>query len=153
MNRPHSGPHSGPQSGPHSGSINISIGGSIQADQLALGQSIQQVKLDNPTQGRLSDAEWMQLQQAFEVLKLQIEQQVMASQQPIAKKRVEELKAAIAQSEPDLDRIAALRHWFAKHLPTLTGAVTSVIVNPIVGKLVEAAGDLLANDFRDRFGS
>ena len=35
----------------------------------------------------------------------------------------------------------------------LAGAVTSVIVNPIVGKLVEAAGETVSEEFRRRFGA
>jgi hypothetical protein len=38
-------------------------------------------------------------------------------------------------------------------LPELAGAVTGVIIHPIVGKLVEAAGDGLAAEFRRRFGA
>jgi hypothetical protein len=45
-----------------------------------------------------------------------------------------------------------VKGWFAKHLPGLAGAVTGVIVHPIVGKLVEAAGETLAAEFKRRFG-
>jgi hypothetical protein len=41
--------------------------------------------------------------------------------------------------------------WFGKNLPGLAGAVTGLIVNPVVGKLVEVAGDVLAAEFRRRF--
>jgi hypothetical protein len=45
-----------------------------------------------------------------------------------------------------------VKRWFVKNLPGLAGAVTSIVVHPIVGKLVEAAGDALAAEFRRRFG-
>ena len=45
-----------------------------------------------------------------------------------------------------------VKRWFVKNLPGLAEAVTGVVVHPIVGKLVEAAGDALAAEFRRRFG-
>jgi hypothetical protein len=45
----------------------------------------------------------------------------------------------------------SIRQWFGAHLPLLAGAVTSVIVHPVVGKLVEAAGDMVAGEFRRQF--
>jgi hypothetical protein len=45
-----------------------------------------------------------------------------------------------------------LQNWFGKNVLGLAGAVLSVVVHPIVGKLVEAAGDLFTTGFRKRFG-
>jgi hypothetical protein len=45
-----------------------------------------------------------------------------------------------------------VRDWFAKNIPTMAGAVTAVVVNPIVGRLVQAGGDTLVADFNRRFG-
>ena len=45
-----------------------------------------------------------------------------------------------------------VRNWFVKNLHGLAGVVTSVIVHPIVGKLVEASGDALVGEFCRRFG-
>ncbi len=63
-----------------------------------------------------------------------------------------ELESAVITAEPDLTTMEYLRNWFVKRLPSIAGAVTDVIVNPIVGKLVGAAGDSLAAEFRRRFG-
>ena len=38
------------------------------------------------------------------------------------------------------------------HLPKLAGAVTGLVVHPVVGKIVEAAGDVAASQFRKLFG-
>ena len=64
-----------------------------------------------------------------------------------------ELQQAVAEEKPDLTTMEYVRNWFAKNVPALAGAVTGVIVNPIVGKLVEAAGETLSEEFRRRFGS
>jgi hypothetical protein len=84
-------------------------------------------------------------------LRTRVAAEAPAEQQQAAVTKIEELAEAVQQPEPDLDTMAAVRNWFAKRLPALAGAVTSVIVNPIVGKLVESAGDALAGEFRRRF--
>ena len=54
--------------------------------------------------------------------------------------------------EPDVSTMEYVKRWFTKNIPRLAGAVTSVVVNPIVGKIVEAAGEGLADEYRRRFG-
>lgn len=81
----------------------------------------------------------------------------MAAEAPPEKKeaaleRVQELEEAVTAEKPDLTTMEYVKQWFVKNLPGLAGAVTGVVVNPIVGKLVEAAGDALAAEFRRRFG-
>jgi hypothetical protein len=46
-----------------------------------------------------------------------------------------------------------VRQWFGRNLPKLAGVVGSVVVHPIVGALVQAAGETLAAEFRMRFGT
>ncbi|MEU6033004.1 hypothetical protein ABZ825_39460 [Streptomyces tauricus] len=55
--------------------------------------------------------------------------------------------------EPDLSTMEYVRRWFTHNLPALAGAVTSLVIHPVVGHLVEAAGGTLAEEFRHRFGS
>ena len=38
--------------------------------------------------------------------------------------------------------------WFKDNAPQFAGAVVSVVVNPLVGKVVEGAGDAVADRFR-----
>jgi hypothetical protein len=45
-----------------------------------------------------------------------------------------------------------VRNWFVKNLPSVAGSVVSLIVHPLVGKLVEVGGDAMATTFRKRFG-
>ena len=44
------------------------------------------------------------------------------------------------------------RAWFGKNLPALAGSITGLIIHPVVGKIVEAAGELAASQFRALFG-
>ncbi len=99
----------------------------------------------------VTPAELEELRQQFQQLRQQIQAEGEADKQASALERVEELESAITSEKPDLTTIQYVKSWFGKHLPKLAGAVTGVIVHPIVGKLVETAGDMAAADFRDRF--
>jgi hypothetical protein len=105
-----------------------------------------------PMAPAVTPAELDELRQMFEQLRLQIQAQAPADKQTSALERVDELQAAIADKEPDFTTMQYVKQWFAKHLPQLTGTVTGIVIHPIVGKVVEAAGELAAADFRDRFG-
>ena len=65
---------------------------------------------------------------------------------------VDELQEAVVAEEPDLTTLQYIRKWFGKHLPSLAGSITGLIIHPVVGTIVEAAGDLAARQFREYFG-
>ena len=44
------------------------------------------------------------------------------------------------------------RTGLQKNLPQLAGSIVSVLVNPIVGKVVEAAGEIAAEELKKRLG-
>lgn len=66
--------------------------------------------------------------------------------------QVDALEETTTAEEPDVSAMERVRDWFLKHLPSVAGVVTSLLVNPILGKVVEAAGDLVADELRRRFG-
>ena len=68
-----------------------------------------------------------------------------------AQQQVDELEEAATAEKPDVSRMKRVRDWFVEHLPSIAGGVTSLLVNPILGKVVEAAGDLTAGELRRRF--
>jgi len=68
-----------------------------------------------------------------------------------AQKQVDKLEQATAAEKPDVGAMKGVRDWFLEHLPSVAGAVTS-LVNPFLGKVVEAAGDLAAGEIRRRYG-
>lgn len=89
------------------------------------------------------------LRAALAALKRQVEAQVTAEQKPVALDHVKELSETLTSPEPDVSTIAHIKKWFTKHAPGLAGAVTSVIVHPVVGKVVTAAGDALVAKFKE----
>jgi hypothetical protein len=94
------------------------------------------------------------LRAAFEALREQVAAvpELPQAQKDAAQERVKELEEAVTAPEPDLSTMEYVRNWFLKNLPGLAGAVTGVVVNPIVGKLVAVAGDTLSAEFQRRFG-
>jgi hypothetical protein len=130
-------------------SIRATINGNVSG-QVAIGQNINQSQTQ--IHQALTDAELQELQQILARLKSQVEVEAPAEKRADALARVEELQQAITEKEPDLTTMDYVRKWFGKHIPGLAGAVASVVVHPLVGKLVEAAGGALAADFRQRFG-
>ncbi|HUX75812.1 MAG TPA: hypothetical protein VMY40_04135 [Anaerolineae bacterium] len=68
-----------------------------------------------------------------------------------AQAQLDALEHAATAEKPDVSAMQRVRDWFIKHLPSVAGSVTSLLVNPILGKVVEAAGDLAAAELRQRF--
>ena len=66
---------------------------------------------------------------------------------------VDELENAILAEVPGVRRMAFIRDWFSAHLPRLAGAVSELVLSPLVGKIVGAAGDLATTEFRNTFGA
>jgi hypothetical protein len=85
-------------------------------------------------------------------LKTKIAQEAPAVEKDKALERVDELHEAVTAKEPDLTTMEYVRNWFVKNLPSVAGSVVSLIVHPLVGKLVEVGGEAIATTFRKRFG-
>ena len=88
----------------------------------------------------------------FEALYRLVDEQAPPDQKQRALQEIDALKEAIEDEEPDLGKMESVLRWFKRNLPQLAGAVSSVILHPIVGQVVEAAGEVLATEFRRRFG-
>ncbi|HEX7332135.1 MAG TPA: hypothetical protein VF290_11595 [Pyrinomonadaceae bacterium] len=132
-------------------SISATIGDVSDRSQVAVGHHIQQTQ----THGApplVTEEEMAQLRQMFDQLKSKIAQEVPPAEQEKALERVDELQEAVTAKEPDLTTMEYVRNWFVKNLPSVAGSVVSLVVHPIVGKLVEVGGDALASTFRKRFG-
>lgn len=59
-----------------------------------------------------------------------------------------ELERALVNEQPDPGAVRRVLRWFKEHAPQLAGAVVSVVVNPLIGKLVEGAGSGIADQLR-----
>jgi hypothetical protein len=135
--------------------IRVSIGGSVQeGGQVGVGRDIRQSYVRTHTQGSptVTEADLAELRRAVEAVKAQIAAEVPPEQQAAALERVDELQEAVVADEPDLTTLQYIRKWFGKNLPQIAGSVTGLIIHPVVGKIVEAAGDLAARQFRELFG-
>jgi hypothetical protein len=132
-----------------------SIRGTISGDvsgQAAIGKNITQRQAVGASRAEVTEADHAELQEIFASLKAQIAAEAPPDKKAAALERVNELNEAITAKEPDLTTMDYVKRWFTKNIPALAGAVTSVVVHPIVGKIVEAAGEGLASEFRRRFG-
>ena len=130
--------------------IRATISGAISG-QVAVGKGITQTQTIGAAPPQVTEAELAQLRQVLADLKAKVVAEAPPDKKDAALERVDELEEALTAKEPDLATMEYVKRWFIKNLPGLTGAVTSVVVHPIVGKLVEAAGDALAAEFRRRF--
>jgi len=131
--------------------IRATISGDVSG-QVAVGKGITQTQTIGAAQPQVTEADWAELRQALADLKAKVAAEASPEKKDAALERVNELEEAITAEEPDLTTMEYVKRWFVKHLPGLAGAVTGVVVHPIVGKLVEAAGDALVAEFRRRFG-
>jgi len=129
--------------------IKVTVGGDVSG-QVAVGKNIQQVS--TKTTVVVTKAEIKELRRILRELRAKVENESQSDKKDAALEHVQELEQAITEKKPDLSTMEYVRNWFVKNLPGLAGAVTSVVVHPIVGKLVEAGGDALVGEFRRRFG-
>jgi hypothetical protein len=129
----------------------IHISGNLSG-QVAVGNQITQTQSIQTIHAQVTQADLQELHALIEDL----QQQVTASAPPELKEkaaeRTSELEQAITAREPDLTTMEYVRNWFIKYLPQLAGAVSALVVHPIVGKIVEVSGEAIAMDFKRRFG-
>jgi hypothetical protein len=128
---------------------NIQIDGNVRG-QIAIGNDISQSQVNSHPVA--TPAEMDDLRQLINELRSKIETDVTPAKKDSALERVGELEQALTEEKPDLTTMEYVKNWFRKNVPALAGMVTSVVVHPIVGKLVEAGGDMLVKDFNKRFG-
>ena len=104
--------------------------------------------------GPVTEADLAEVRKLLEELRARVEAEAPPEKKEEALQQVKELQETIEIKDPEdvPDRLGGVKSWFKRNLPALAGAVVSVIVNPIVGKVVEAAGTGLAAEVQRRFG-
>ncbi len=132
-------------------SYQVKVGGDVSG-QLAAGENIHQTSVTGAAPPPVTEADLVEVRRLVDHLKQQVAAEAPPEQKAAALERVDELKDAVVGGEPDITTMDYVRRWFGKNLPKLAGAVTGLIVHPLVGRVVEAAGDLVASEFRQRFG-
>lgn len=58
--------------------------------------------------------------------------------------KAEKLNNEIIKEKPEPGKIEQLKGWLVDNVPEVAGAVTSLFINPIVGKVVEKAGKMIS---------
>jgi len=131
-------------------SISANITGNVSG-QVAVGKNITQLKTE--VHQAVTPEEMDELRQVLAELRNKVASEAPADKKDAALERINELEQAVTEKKPDLSTMEYVRNWFVKNLPGVAGAIISVVVHPIVGKLVEATGDALTSDFKKRFGN
>jgi len=131
--------------------VSVNIGGDVNNGQIGVGSNITQTQSIRNTSSEISEADRDALHKMIEDVKAQIIATAPPDKQGQALEQVSELENAITAKKPDLTTMEYVKNWFGKNIPQLAGAVTGLVVNPIVGKLVEAAGEAIVHEFKLRF--
>jgi hypothetical protein len=125
--------------------ISAQITGAVSG-QVAVGKRIAQQQTTGAAD--VTPDELAQLRQAFADLRADVAAQAPPERQAAAVERVEELEQAVLAEEPDMTTIAYVGRWFKTNLPGLAGAITGIVVHPVVGRIVGAAGNAIAAELR-----
>ena len=132
----------------------LTIGGDVGgAGQVAVGEGIIQIQTTVGPLPAMTEVDPIELRGLLTELKARVADETQPEKKDAALERVQELEEAITATIPDLTTMEYVERWFTRHLPELAGAVTCIVVHPVVVKLVRAAGDELVAEFRRRFGS
>lgn len=129
----------------------VSEGGSVIVSNGAVSQTftLQQQNILK----RVGTAEEIKsLETIFNQLSEEIKSAAPKEIQPKAKEQAEQLKEEVLSEKPDPTIIKQAKSWFISNLPAVLGTVTGILTHPIVGKLVESAGEYTLKNFRERLG-
>jgi hypothetical protein len=129
----------------------VSIGGSV-GGHVVVGRDNTITNSAVTTYPRPTEAELAEFKGAVDAVK----KQAIRSGSDEALEAVDQLAefhAAAVAPKPDLTTMQRVRTWFVDHLPTMAGAVTGLLVHPVVGALVKSAGDAITAEFKERFGA
>jgi hypothetical protein len=96
----------------------------------------------------LSPAQTAELRAIFADLKSSVAEGAPEELRGEALAKAGELEHALVNEQPDPGTVRRVLRWFKEHAPQLAGAVVSVVVNPLIGKVVEGAGSAIADELR-----
>jgi len=133
---------------PQGDRINIRVGGDVSG-QLTAGRG--NVVSWDQTHTPIAEEDLTTLRALFDELRARVEAEG-GEQAKAAQEKIDELAEAVTPPEPDLATMEHVPGWFKRRLPALARSVSSLVVHPIVAKLVAAAGDQFTQEFTRRFG-
>ena len=126
----------------------VKIDGAVSG-QVGVGEHIQQTNIRNSP---VTEADRAAVGELLAELKRQVAAETRPEDRDAALGRLDDLGDAVVAEPPNVGTLVYVRDWFAAHLPALARRVNDLILNPLVGKIVGAAGDLAAAEFRNAFG-
>jgi hypothetical protein len=119
------------------------ISGSVTGDvsgQVAVGKGIEQHAVTT-SQAAVTDEEMSELRRLLAALRENVKEAAPPESQDAALDRVDELEEELTSGHPDSTTLRYLGRWFTRTLPGLAGLVTALLIHPIVGKIVQEAGE------------
>lgn len=125
--------------------------GNVNQGQVGVGTRITQSQTVFNVAAPPTAEELEALKSAFAELRAQVERDAPPDVREEAVRQTEALEQATMAEKPDVSRMATAKRWFLDHAPGLLGAVTAVVVNPIVGTIVASAGTAIANEYQKWF--
>jgi hypothetical protein len=118
------------------------------AGQVAVGnditQNIEQFNRAEP----VTDAELVDVRALISGLRAQVAANTPPEFRDSALERIDELAEAVTADQPELGTARYVLGWFRKKVPALAGAVRDLVLNPLVSRIVGAAGEVAAADFQ-----
>jgi hypothetical protein len=130
--------------------VSITVGGSNYGALFAGNQNRVVVNAKTGATTTLTSEDMRTLTEALTALRDHVASDAPPDQRDAALRQVADLETSILP-EPKVGRLQEIRDWFVKHAPALLGTVTTFFVNPILGKIVEASGEMAASAFRSHF--
>ena len=115
--------------------------------QIAAGNKIVQKLERHDGGGTATDADRADLRELLDALRARVAAESPPEQCTGALERVDELTDALTTEEPEIGTVRYVLGWFRKKAPALAGAVRDLILNPLVSRIVGAAGNVAAADF------
>ncbi|MFN8453278.1 MAG: protein kinase [Anaerolineae bacterium] len=123
--------------------------GTISGGQVNIGPSR---ALPNESEAPKLADDLAAIRQRLAELQARVEAEAPPDKKAAALERLAELMEALSATPPDLDTLAYGRSWFAKNAPALSQALLHLLAGPEVARLMAAAGESVAAEFRRRFG-
>lgn len=133
--------------GVRSGGVNFYAPAYIQGD--VIGQDQYKAVTQVPTA-----EEHVEIERLFNEIREQLDSlDIPESKKLMGQEFVGQLEQELTKTDepPAANMIKFAGDWLLKNVPALAGALSGLFTNPIVGKVVEAAGDLAANWVKQRF--
>lgn len=133
---------------PRNESVSATVG-NVSGGNIAIGHTVTQTSTVTTGAGAVTPEQLAELKKNFADLRAELVEDPEVPEEAPAK--LDQLEKAITEGTPDIGTMERVRNWFLKYAPKMAGSVMALVVNPIVGSLVGAAGEAASSEFRKRF--